>query len=454
MSINFNKKEDKALQFATSGNKKRSVMNLWNAAIVASFVFACLAFGAVFTTVLTFNLLAFAFFTYKVFAVVIGYRNDNDSEEMVEISDSLPTYCILLPLRDEPPQLSKRLFSELDKLNYPKSKLDIVVLIDNDDKYRDHYSKLQLPSHYRIEVAEECFPMTKPKVCNVGLYSTEAEYVVIYDAEDKPDPDQLLKVLYKFENTNAECVQCQLHYENKDATMVSRFFNLEYLLHWRMMIWGTKRMQGENAVIPLGGTSQHLRTSTLKEVGGWNSYNVTEDCDLGIHLSRMGKNIILSESTTSEFAVDDIWTWIKQRTRWQMGFLMTYMLHTDDIVSLVRDLGIYRFIHFMFLTIGSLINPLITPPLFFIYFGYYVFGWFSAAAEHAGVFALGWVTLIGNLLLVTLSSIIASYRYDKSRYIIVAIISYFYHLLSVVSAYRAVYKYMTCLLYTSDAADE
>ena len=442
MKINYNKKDEKALKFSTIGKSNRVIFNYWNISILLLFILACYYYGIILTTVFTFNILAFIFFIYKVCSIVIGYRNDQDPEKMVELSEDLPTYCILLPMRNEPLAVSKELFKSLDKINYPKSKLDIVILIDEDDDFLDHYSALNLPNHYRLEIAEDCFPKTKPKVCNMGLYSTDAEYIVIYDAEDKPDPNQLLKVLYKFKNKAVECVQCQLHYMNENPSMISRFFNLEYLLHWRIMSWGIKRMQGKIAVIPLGGTSQHLRTSTLKQLGGWDSYNVTEDCDLGIKLSRMGKSIVLSESTTVEFAVDKVWAWIKQRTRWQMGFIMTYMNHSKDLISLIKDLGIYRFIHFLILTIGSVLNPLIALPLFLIYFSYYAFGWFSIAAEYSGVFALGWITLIGNILLITISGIVASFRYDNSRYILVAIISYLYHLLSIVSAYRAVWKYI------------
>jgi len=443
MRVNYNKVNSEALIYARRGVTKLTFFSVFNLMVINLFLMTCLVYGTIVTAVWTFNVLAFTFFIYKLILFIFGFSNDRDSEEMIDISDNLPKYCILLPLRNEPLEVTNVLFKSLSDLNYPKNKLDVVVLIDEDDDYKDYYSNLDLPDYFRLEIAEVCHPMTKPKVCNMGLYTTDAEYVVIYDAEDKPEPNQLLKVLHKFNNTDAECVQCQLHYVNEKPGILARFFNLEYLLHWRFMSWGNKRVQGKNAIIPLGGTSQHLRVSTVKEMGGWDAYNVTEDCELGVRMARQGKDIVLSESTTKEVAVDSLWIWIKQRTRWQMGFFITYLVHINNASKLFRDLGSYKFVHFLFLTIGSILNPLITPPLFMIYFGWYFFGFFSEAAAYSGIFTLGWITLIGNILLVTLSSIIASYRYDDSRYIFTAFVSYFYHLLGVISAYRAVYRYAT-----------
>ncbi len=134
-----------------------------------------------------------------------------------------------------------------------------------------------------------------------------------------------------------------------------------------MTITGLHKVQGDRAVIPLGGTSQHLRTETLKELGGWDAYNVTEDCDLGIRLARTGKSTVISDSVTDEIAIEGLSDFVKQRTRWQMGFMVTYITHCRDIFNLYRELGIWRFFHFIMFVLGNVLNPLITPILFFIF---------------------------------------------------------------------------------------
>ncbi len=72
---------------------------------------------------------------------------------------------------------------------------------------------------------------------------------------------------------------------------------------------------------PLGGSSNHFRTSVLRKVGGWDPYNVTEDADLGIRLYRLGYRSAALSSATYEEAPARFLPWLKQRTRWYKGWM-------------------------------------------------------------------------------------------------------------------------------------
>lgn len=389
--------------------------------------------------VLALNIGSFTFFAYRFVLSLVGMVGDSDSDKMVEYSEDLPKYCVLLPMRNEPIPVIEALISNMQKLNYPKDKLDVVMLIDSDDDYLEDAKKLKIPSHFRILSSEPTFPFTKPKVCNLGLITTDAEFVTVYDAEDAPDPDQLLKVLYKFQDDNVACVQCRLHYNNKRHNWLSKFFNLEYLTWFSLTIQGLSKVQGKGAVIPLGGTSQHLRVKELIEVGGWDAVNVTEDCDLGVRLSRLGKTTVISDSVTNEVAVTELKHWIPQRTRWQMGFMVTYINHCKDFVNLVKELGPYRFMHYMFSIAGNFINPLITPLLVFIWFRSTFLGY----GGETYLATLPWITLIGNYILIVATHLIASLRFQKGRFWYMSLLQPFYYLLQVVTVHRAVYKLIT-----------
>ena len=80
-------------------------------------------------------------------------------------------------------------------------------------------------------------------------------------------------------------------------------------------------------MIPLGGTSNHFRVSVLRALHGWDAYNVTEDCDLGVRLGRAGFATRMLETTTWEEACSVVPFWIKQRTRWQKGYIQTWFEH-------------------------------------------------------------------------------------------------------------------------------
>lgn len=430
--------------FASSKGLKQSSANLfkgnhWFNITLLILTSIYLIFTGYNGLVLLLNIFSFSFFLYKFILSIFGLSNDKD--EMLYQSKELPKYCILLPMRNEPVEVVRDLVKNIEKLNYPKDKLDVVMLIDQDDKYlTDITNQIKLPSHFRILSSEATFPFTKPKVCNLGLITTDAEYVTVYDAEDSPEPDQLLKVLYKFESDpNISCVQCRLHYNNKNHNLLTKFFNLEYLTWFSLTINGLSKIQGKGGVVPLGGTSQHLKVKELVEIGGWDAINVTEDCDLGVRLSRLGKTTAISTSYTDEIAVEDVKHWIPQRTRWQLGFMVTYINHCKDIVNLFKDLGPYRFFHYMFTVAGSFINPLITPLLFIIWFR----SFFLDGDGETFLNTLPWITLVGNLILIILTHMLATIKYQKGRFWYIALFQPIYYLLQTVTVYRAVYKLIT-----------
>lgn len=432
-------------KFATSKDMKESCNNLFkgnhwfNISLVILSMLYAFAFGYD-GIVFALNIFSFGFFAYRFVLSLLGLKGDKTADKKVRKTKNLPKYCILLPMRNEPIPVIKALIKNMQKLNYPKDKLDIVMLIDSDDDYLEEAHKLSIPNHFRILSSEATFPFTKPKVCNLGLITTDAEYVTVYDAEDAPDPDQLLKVLYKFrQDDKVACVQCRLNYNNKDHNWLSKFFNLEYLTWFSLTIVGLDKIQGQNAVIPLGGTSQHLKVKDLVAMGGWDAVNVTEDCDLGIRLARMGKRTVMSDSVTNEIAVTEVKHWIPQRTRWQMGFMVTYINHCKNFFSLSRELGIVGLFHFFMSIFGNFINPLITPLLFLIWFRSFFLGY----SGETFLEILPWITLIGNFILIVATHLIATIKYQNGRFWYMAILQPIYYLLQVVTVHRAVYKLIT-----------
>src|SRR5208282_6459193 len=112
---------------------------------------------------------------------------------------------------------------------------------------------------------------------------------------------------------------------------------------------------------PLGGTSNHFRRSALRTLGGWDPYNVTEDCDLGIRMFREHYQIKVLESTTLEEANSDFVNWAKQRSRWYKGYLQTFLVHVRDIRSTRRAMGTRELLFFTFLVGGTPLIAVINP---------------------------------------------------------------------------------------------
>ncbi len=439
-----NQKENWSVNSVSEFNRKFSCndkrWNFGHIAIVLSII--SLFFMNYMWVLIVLNTMSFVYFLYKFILSLLGPLKKSDQETWKNLNwEELPSYCVLLPMRNEKPYVVQELIQNINDLNYPKDRLDVIMLIDEDDEYlAEIKDKLWLPDHFRIISASAKFPFTKPKVCNLGLAHTEAQYVTIYDVEDNPDPNQLLKVVAEFwKDKKLSCVQCSLNYENEKNNILTRFFTNEYLTWFNLTIKGLDYSQRGNKVIPLGGTSQHLKVEELIEIGGWDAFNVTEDCDLGIRMARLGKKTITIDSVTIEKAVENLSVWFKQRNRWQKGFIVTFFTHSKNPLKTIKDLGIYGYMHFIFAILGNIAAPLITPILFFLF----VDSLFFDRHQSGFVEVIQWVTLIGNYLLIVISHLYATVKYRKGKFALWTLLQPFYYLLQSVSVYWALYEYFT-----------
>jgi cellulose synthase/poly-beta-1,6-N-acetylglucosamine synthase-like glycosyltransferase len=203
-------------------------------------------------------------------------------------------------------------------------------------------------------------PRTKPKALNVALPFASGTFTVIYDAEDRPEPDQLRQALKAFRVGGGDlgCVQARLCIDNSADSWLARLFTAEYAGQFDVFLPGLCALR---LPIPLGGSSNHFHTATLREVGGWDPYNVTEDADLGMRMARLGWRSGVIESTTYEEAPARIAPWLRQRTRWFKGWMQTWLVHMRQPGQLLRDLGPAGFITFQLIVGGNALAALVHP---------------------------------------------------------------------------------------------
>ncbi len=250
-------------------------------------------------------------------------------------------------------------------LRYPAAKLDIKIVLESIDHETVEAARaLDLPGNFDIVIVPDGGPRTKPKALNYALEYVRGEYVVIYDAEDEPEPDQLLRAFDMFRATGADtaCIQAQLNIYNAGETWLTRQFTIEYTSLFDGLL---PSFDSLSLPIPLGGTSNHFRTSVLRKIGGWDPYNVTEDADLGIRLMRRGLKIRVLKSTTFEEAPTSVMPWLKQRTRWLKGWMQTYLVHTRNTARFRREVGNWRYFGFQAILGGAILSALIHP-LFYL----------------------------------------------------------------------------------------
>ena len=242
---------------------------------------------------------------------------------------------------------------------------------------------LELPGNFRTLVVPDQAPHTKPKALNYALQFARGDFVVVYDAEDRPQPDQLRRAWEVFRHAPPDlgCLQAQLNIYNPRQSWLTRQFTIEYSALFDAILPALEQLR---LPVPLGGTSNHFPRATLIGVGAWDPYNVTEDADLGIRLARQGYHTGVLASTTWEEAPPVFGTWIKQRTRWLKGWMQTYLVHTRDLGRLNRDLGWRAAIGLHVLMGGLIVSALVHPLFYALLLGHWLEGGLLAPAETTG----------------------------------------------------------------------
>jgi cellulose synthase/poly-beta-1,6-N-acetylglucosamine synthase-like glycosyltransferase len=289
--------------------------------------------------------------------------------QMISISDEvaraipyreLPIYTILVPAYREP-EVIGRLLAEINRIDYPRQKLDVKFLLEADDRETlEAVLATERGHHIQVIRVANVGPKTKPKACNVGLGHARGRFVTIFDAEDRPDPLQLRRAVAAFRKVDADvaCLQAKLGYYNADQNLLTRWFAGEYATWFSQLLPG---LVARRAPVPLGGTSNHFRRDVLVKLGGWDPYNVTEDADLGIRLHRAGYRTEVLNSETLEEANSDFINWEKQRSRWYKGYLQTWLVHMRHPRTLLRELGVGGFIGFNLFVGGTPLLALLNP---------------------------------------------------------------------------------------------
>ncbi len=353
-----------------------SVRTLWHARVAALSVLATLAAATILApgpalAVAGLLLLALNGATTLTRAAALLASRQRDgpappAEGAVPLADrrGLPRISLLVPLYREAAMLGP-LIRALERIDYPRALMDVKLLLEADDaETRAAVAAVadagRLPGWIRPLVLPPGEPRTKPRAMNLALDFCEGEIVGILDAEDRPDPGQLRAVAETLRGAPPQvaCVQCQLTYFNARENWISRCFQIEYAIWFDVLLRGFQRL---GLPIPLGGTSVYFRRSALRDLGGWDAHNVTEDADLGMRLARRGLRTAVIRSTTEEEANCRVLPWIRQRSRWLKGYLLTWLCHMREPRRLWRELGPVGFLGLNVLFLGGAVTYLAMP---------------------------------------------------------------------------------------------
>lgn len=353
---------------------------------------------------------------FKALTAAVGWRAVRRARTRRDdrIPDhELPVYTVLVPVFREANVVGD-LVEHLGRLDYPQEKLEILLLLEEDDEETIAAARAaRPPAMVKFVIVPRGKPQTKPRACNLGLVFARGEFLVIYDAEDIPEPGQLREAVSAFRNSGPElaCVQARLNYYNAHENLLTRMFTLEYSWWFDYMLPGLDRLR---LPIPLGGTSNHFRTRVLRELGGWDAWNVTEDADLGLRANAKGYTVGVIESTTFEEACGRYRPWVKQRTRWIKGYMQTALVHSRQPLRSLAAAGPRGALGLGLLVAGTPLTFLAAPVMWAITvlsFAPWLWGAGTADLLPGPFELLALVNLVvGNLFMIALNALAVGRR--------------------------------------------
>lgn len=281
-------------------------------------------------------------------------------------AQTLPHYSILVPLYQEAASVPG-LVAALEALDYPTDRLDVLFLTENDDTATRQALLAQLAASRSLQTRAQILtlpdgmPRTKPRALNVALHRLAGGLVTIYDAEDRPHPDQLKRAAAAMQagGENLACVQAPLYAYNAEESWLAGQWALEYDVHFGLILPALAKF---GLPVALGGTSNHFRVSALRRAGGWDAWNVTEDADIGLRFARMGERVGVISPPTQEEGPETLRIWVRQRSRWIKGYIQTWLVLMRQPVLAARQMGVLNFVSGLGLLSGAIGSALLHAP--------------------------------------------------------------------------------------------
>ena len=296
--------------------------------------------------------------------------------------------------------------------------------------------------HLRVMVVPAQGPRTKPKALDWAIPFSRGTFLAVYDAEDRPDPGQLRAALdaFRMHEPNVACVQASLVIHNARDSWLSRMFATEYAGQFDGFMPGIAWF---GLPLPLGGSSNHFRTSALREVGGWDPYNVTEDADLGVRLARFGYRSVMFSSDTYEEAPARFGSWLRQRTRWMKGWMQTWSVHMRAPWRLCREAGISGFLTLNLMIGGNVLAALAHPFLLVAVIADMLSqhgGWSAFTQSFAPLMSLHLITIAAGYLSSIMAGLVGLSRRKRLRDGWILLLTPLYWICLSLAAWRALYQ--------------
>lgn len=267
-----------------------------------------------FTTILFLGLLGY----YSILTVA-GLYNRLTGRKIPELA-VYPGVDILIPAHNEGVVIQGTIEAMI-RLRYPGD-LQIYILNDNSTDETaeiagDFAATFRNVHHIEVPKGE---PKGKSRVLNYGLSISSNKYYCVYDADNQPDPEALVKLVATAEeNERSAGAVGYVRTINESKNWLTRMISIEFQVFQLLMQSGRWQLFKTGS---LTGTNMLVKRSVIEELGGYDPYAIAEDAELTLRITKAGYYLpIVPDSITWEQEPETLAVYLKQRTRWLQGNL-------------------------------------------------------------------------------------------------------------------------------------
>jgi len=231
--------------------------------------------------------------------------------------ERLPTVSIIVPVKDEE-KVVGRLLEAFLKVDYPPEKREIVIVEDGSvDKTVRICAEYAKRYPVQVRLVRRSMSDGKPSALNYGLKQVRGEIVAVFDADNVPEPDALMRAVEYFEDPSIAAVQGRQNAINADENMLSKFIYYEEAVRYETYLRGKDALE---LFVPITGSCYFIRKNVLLDVGGWDNECLSEDMEMALRLTKKGYRIKYAPDVHSwqenPVSLNQL---IRQRIRWFRG---------------------------------------------------------------------------------------------------------------------------------------
>ncbi len=269
---------------------------------------------------------------HRLLMVILYLVHRKDVPKPAGQWEELPHVTIQLPMFNEK-FVVEGLLRKVTAIDYPKDKLEIQILDDStDDTYELCRQQVEFYRQQGFDIV--CLHRTDRTGFKAGALEAadavaKGEFLLILDADFRPEPDILKVVMPYFTDPNIALVQTRWGHINRNKNLLTRLQSI--FLDGHFALEQTVRNRS-GRFFTFNGTAGVWRKCAITDAGGWEHDTITEDMDLSYRAQMKGwRFIYLNDYVTPAELPEDMDGFKAQQHRWTKGCIQVCQKMLLDI---------------------------------------------------------------------------------------------------------------------------